>query len=36
MKTMLGVVFSANEEKDKKVQTVRKIEKTNLIIIYEI
>jgi len=30
------VVFSANEEKDKKVQTVRKIEKTNLIIIYEI
>jgi hypothetical protein len=33
MKTMLGVAFSAKEEKVKNAQTLRKIEKTNLIII---
>jgi hypothetical protein len=36
MKTMLGVAFSAKEEKVKNAQTLRKIEKTNLIIIYKI
>jgi hypothetical protein len=32
MKTMLGVVFSANEEKDRNAQTLRQIENKNLII----
>jgi hypothetical protein len=33
MKTMLGLVFSANEEKAINALTLRKIEKINLIII---